>query len=502
MISEGTTDPFAPLRRDAEAFLATAGEAASRRAAGLEAPAGLAPLYERFGRLTAPTVHHEVREAWGAALAGPEKARLRALAEFTARHFLEASVVPFRDRLAAVERESVLQVEGREIPLPEAEDALRDEPDRAMRGRIEAAEVAALRATAALRAEVLARLEEGAAALGYRGVSGLARTLLGEADLDALARHARVILDETEGMYEETLAWALRRHLNVRLKEARRHDLLRLFRAPRLDPLFPARLLARSVEGTLKALRLDPTAAGRIRLDLEERPGKTRGPVVAAAEVPGRIHLVALPAAGLEAYEAFWQALGRALHQAHTDGGLPVEERRLGDASVAEAHAALLGGLVREGGWLKRILEIGQPRDALWVAHLRLLSVLRRCAALLQHELLLAGGADGQGRDEAYRYLLGRAMRAEVPAEMALVEADPFLASARALRGILGAALLADGLRERFDEDWYRNDRTGPFLRELWRQGLRPTLEAMLEELALGPLRPEPLLRRITQHLQ
>jgi hypothetical protein len=420
---------------------------------------------------------------------------------FTARHFLEASVAALRDRLASAERKAVLHVEGRAIPLPEVEDALRDEPDRAMRGRIEGAQAEALRLTAPLRAELLARLEESAAALGYPGVIALTRAL-GAADLDALARHARAILDETEEMYEETLAWALRRHQSVRLKEARRHDLLRLFRAPALDPVLPARLLLRSAEATLKALRLDLTAAGRIRLDLEERPGKTRWPVVVPVEVPDRIALVALPTAGLEAYEGFWGALGRALHQAHTDGTLPVEARRLGDASVAEAHAALLGGLVREEGWLKRVLGIAQPRDTLWVAHLRLLGLLRRCAALLQHELLLADGREGEGRAEAYRHLLGRALRAEVPAEMALVDADPFLASAHTLRGWMGAALLAESLRERFDEDWYRNDRTGPFLRELWRHGLPPTLEAALEAVGLGPVAPGPLLRRITHHLQ
>lgn len=501
MTSEGPAHPFAPVCRDAEAFLAAAAEAAHRTAAGLEPPSGLGTLYERFGRLTSPTVHRELREAWAAAPDGPERARLRALAEFTARHVLEASVAPLRERIAAAERGAVLRVEGRAIPLPEVEDAVREEPDRAMRGRIEAAAAEAVRPTAPLRAELLARLEEGAAALGYPGMIGLTRAL-GAADLDALARHARAILDETEDMYEETLAWALRRHQSVRLKEARRHDVLRLFRAPRLDPLLPARLLLRSAEATLKALRLDPTAAGRIRLDLEERPGKTRWPVVAPAEVPDRILLVALPAAGLEAYEAFWEALGRALHQAHTDGTLPVEERRLGDASVAEAHAALLAGIVREEGWLKRLLGIGQPRDALWLAHLRLLGLLRRSAALLQHELLLTEGEEGEGRAEAYRHLVGRAIRAEVPAEMALVDADPFLASAHTLRGWMGAALLADGLRERFDEDWYRNDRTGPFLRELWRHGLPPTLEAPLAAVGLGPLVPEPLLRRITQHLQ
>ena len=501
MTSEAPGDGFAPLRQDAEAFLAAMAEATYRSGAGLEPARPLAPLYERFGRLASPTLHQEVREAWVGAPEGPERARLRALAAFTARHLLEAGVAPLRDRLAAAEVAALLRIEGREIPLLDLEAALRDEPDRTIRARMAAAQAEALQATNPLRAELLARIHDGAAALGYPGVAGLCRTL-GPADLDALAKHAQEILDQTESMYEETLAWALRRHLSVRLKEARHDDLLRLFRAPWLDPLFPARLLLPAAEATLRALRLDLSAAGRIRLDLEDRPGRASRPFVAPSEVPDRIYLVARAAAGLEAYGAFWHELGHALHYAHTDGSLPVDGRRLGDEAVAELHASLLEGLIREPGWLKRFLEVGKPRDTLWVAHLRLLGLLRRSAATLLHELLLPGGRNGEARAEAYRYLLGQAMRVEVSPEMALAEADPFLASAHSLRGWMGAAVLADSLREYFDEDWYRNDRTGPFLRECWQQGLRPTLEALLQQLGLGPLTPRPLLQRITQHLQ
>ncbi len=501
MTSDIPRDAFAPLRQDAEAFLAAVAEATYRKGAGIEPARPLAPLYERFSRLGSPALHQEVREAWAAAPEGPERVRLRALAAFSARHLLEAGVAPLRDRLAAAEAAAVLRVEGREIPLPDVEEALRNEPDRTMRGRMEAAHTEVLRAVSPLRAELLARIQDGAAALGYPGVAGLCRAL-GPADLEALAGDAQAILEQTESMYEETLAWALRRHLSVRLKEARRHDLLRLFRAAGLDPLFPARLLLPAAEATLRALRLDLSAAGRIRLDLEERPGKAPRPFVALPEVPDRVYLVARAAPGLEAYETLWRALGSALHAAHTDGSLPVEGRRLGDASVAELHASLLEGLVREAGWLKRTLQVGQPRDTLWLAHLRLLGLLRRCAAALQHALLLPEGGNAEAWAEAYRHLLGRAIRAEVPPEMALVDADPFCASAHTLRGWMGAALLADGLRERFDEDWYRNDRAGPFLRELWRQGLLPPLEAVLQRIGLGPLGPGPLLRRITQYLQ
>ena len=85
MTSDSPPDAFAPLRQDAEAFLAAMAEATYQHGAGLKPVPPLAPLYKRFGRLASPALHQEVREAWAAAPEGPERARLRALAEFTAR---------------------------------------------------------------------------------------------------------------------------------------------------------------------------------------------------------------------------------------------------------------------------------------------------------------------------------------------------------------------------------------------------------------------------------
>ncbi|HYL79922.1 MAG TPA: hypothetical protein VEU07_03865, partial [Candidatus Acidoferrum sp.] len=87
------------------------------------------------------------------------------------------------------------------------------------------------------------------------------------------------------------------------------------------------------------------------------------------------------------------------------------------------------------------------------------------------------------------------------PRELSLADVDPFFYAARYLRAWIFEAQLLGLLRDRFDEEWYRNDRTGPFLLELWRQGQRHTLEEFAGLLGLGPLSLDPLLNQITTDL-
>jgi hypothetical protein len=178
--------------------------------------------------------------------------------------------------------------------------------------------------------------------------------------------------------------------------------------------------------------------------------------------------------------------LGHALHFANIDPR-PVEYRRLGDPSVTEAYAFLLDGLLRERGWLKRFVGIGQPREVLRFTAFHKLWFLRRYAAKLEYELLLHTEGPGARSREAYRDLLSDATLVAWPAELYLFDVDAFFYAARYLRAWIFEAQLRELLRERFDEEWYRNDRTGPFLLNLWRQGQRPTIEDLAADLALGP---------------
>jgi len=248
-------------------------------------------------------------------------------------------------------------------------------------------------------------------------------------------------------------------------------------------------------------MRIDPGADGRIRVDDEARPKKIPRAFVATPRIPDEVILVVRPGGGPDDYTAYLHELGHALHYAYTDRRLPVEYKRLGDPSVTEAHAFLMDGQMRERTWLKRFAGVSQSADLLRFTALHKLWYLRRYAAKLNYELFLhSEGAISRCAD-AYRDLLSEATLVEWPGELYLADVDPFFYAARYLRAWVFEAQLRDQLRQRFDVEWFRNDRTGPFLLELWREGQRRTVDELAADLGLGPLTIEPLLAQIAADL-
>jgi hypothetical protein len=312
----------------------------------------------------------------------------------------------------------------------------------------------------------------------------------------------RPLLPGTRDAYHELLAWYLRRWADVEPGRAQRHDLLRVFRAAPLDGILPADRLREAAEAPVRQMGLDPRAGGRIRVDGLARPAKIPRAFVAAPRVPEEVILVVRPGGGPDDYAAYLHELGHALHLAHTDSSLPVEYRRLGDASVGEAFAFLFDNQMREKHWLRRFAGVDRPRDVLRFTAFHKLWYLRRYAAKLEYELALHGGGALRTAEERYRELLTAATGVEWPHEMYLSDVDPFFYAARYLRAWIFEAQLRGLLRERFDEEWYRNDRTGPFLRELWRQGQRETIEELSVRVGLGPPILEPLLGQIMEDLE
>jgi hypothetical protein len=290
--------------------------------------------------------------------------------------------------------------------------------------------------------------------------------------------------------------------LNVPFRELRRHDLLHLFRATQWDDRFPLARMMFNCRVALEKMGVDTAAEGHVQLDLEDRPAKSSRAFVAALEVPERVILVTRPSGGADDYRSYLHEMGHALHYGYTDRTLSVEFRRLGDASVSETWAFLLDGLLGERGWLRRFLEFDHPEDFLRLNAFHKLFLLRRYAGKLQYELALHGGdVPAAGRADLYAERLGRAARAEFPRAMHLHDVDLHFYAARYWRAWKFEAQLREFLLERYDEEWYRNDRTGPFLIDLWRQGQRPRVEDLAAQLGLPSEGLAPLLRNLTHRL-
>lgn len=491
---------LASIRRELETFAEALSREEYASRAGLKIESQAAAIREQFASLGS---RENFQEAWAAAQSAgdpEERRRLRLLAEF-----LGTTVVEFRgrflqDRLAGAEAGQSVVADGEGFPLRSAEARIRNEAERPRRAVFERARCAAVADLNGPRQELFEATAEEIRRLGFPDTIACCQALSG---IDLRALHALVhpLLARSREAYAELAAWYLRRWAGVEPERAHRHDLARVFRAAAFDgALSPDRLRA-AAEEPLRRMGLDPLAGGRIRVDDAVRPAKIPRAFVATPKVPDEVILVVRPAGGPDDYAAYLHELGHALHFAHTDPRLPVEYRRLGDPSVTEAWAFLLDGQMRERGWLRRFAGVSQPRDLLRFTAFHKLWYLRRYAAKLEYELALHGTGSLTAAPEAYRELLTAATQVEWPRELYLADVDAFLYAARYLRAWIFEAQLRDLLRERFDEEWYRNDRTGPFLVALWRRGQRDGLEELSAELGLGPPSLEPLLRQIFEDL-
>jgi hypothetical protein len=488
------------IRDDLERFAEALSREEYLTRSGLKDESRAAAVREQFAWLASRSAFEQVRAALQEAAGTDEARRLRFLAEFLGTNRVEYQVRDASDRLMTAEAGQTIAVDGERIPLRSGEVRIKNEPDRSRRAALESARLRAIAELTGLRHEILERSREEAQRLGFAGYTALCRELSG-IDLPALRELTQPILARSLDMYRDLLAWYLRRGVGVELREARRHDLLRLFRAPEFDAALPPHALREAADAPLRRMGIDPRAGGRIRIDDAPRPKKTPRAFVATPRIPHEVILVVRPGGGPDDYAAFLHELGHALHYAYTDARLPVEYRRLGDPSVTEAFAFLLDGLLRERGWLRRFVGVARPADPLRFAAFHKLYFLRRYAAKLAYELLLYEEGGTPRCADAYRDLLAGATLVGWPRELYLADLDPFFYAARYLRAWIFEAQLRDLLRERFDEEWYRNDRAGPFLLALWREGQRHTIEGLASELGLGPLSLDPLLRQITADL-
>jgi len=427
---------------------------------------------------------------------------LQSLLEFLTRASLWAEVGDLTDRILTAEATSVVSVDEGTVALRGLEPAIADEADRARRARLERARVEAIEHLNPALHERFVRLHEAASRVGARNYAALWEARSGIA-LDDVEKLAHGLLEKTQEMYTEVLTWMLKRKLGVAATDAQGHDLARLFRAPEFDRVLPTSGVASVLERAIGTMRIDLWAGGRIRMDAEPRPTKQARAFVTSPEVPDRVIVVIRPQGGWTDYRALLHALGHALHRAHTDPSLPVERRRLGDASQTEAFAALLECLLLEPGFARRFLEIplAERQNFLRLVALDNLARLRRCAAMLIYERHLHETSPSPRMAEVYGELIARAAAATFPASLYLYETDPWLDTVRAFRGRVFGAQLREALRERFDEEWYRNDRTGGFLLDLWHRGLEPTVERLGAELELGPPDIEPLIQGVGRHL-
>jgi hypothetical protein len=497
------------LRQEGEAFMQEISREYYLAHSGQKASAELQPIYENHQAILGPDALAMVLEMFRDAASGSEERRgLRLLADWLAEAQSARVLASLDEREIAWEGAAVVRLaDGRELQYQRVAIELANSPDIRERHEIERARAAVVQGELApLRRERFQREREITEDLGLAGGYNATFELLSGIDLGALRAECDGFLRETQAMWDDVLPEFLRARLGMKPAEATRADALALFRAKEFDSVFPPASMEPSIRKQVREMGIDPAAAGRILFDTGEREGKRSRAFCAPVRVPNEVYLVMRPHGGQTDWNTFLHELGHALHFAYMRPDLPYEYRWLGDNSITEGYAMLFDHLMQDAGWLKRNTEIGPGnlRAFLRAVGFEELHFLRRYAAKLGYEVELYGaGVPWDSLPDLYTDRLTSATGFRYSPADAFVDVDPRFYSARYLRAWQLQALLTETLLDRFDADWWRNPRAGPWVcSALFGEGQRELAGEQAQRVSGKALSFAPLLRAVTRMLE
>ena len=477
------------LDHEAEAFNAAFEREQYLHYSGQKDDLVLAPIFRKHARLFSRETIQAVERA------DRNDSRQAGLREFAVGGYLENAARALTEEISTRESKDGVPWDGRDVPYRSLAVLAMNEPDPERRHEIDRLRLEATGAQNALRERRWDILHERARQLDYESYAALCEDV-GRLGLQDLAAQTERFLWRTERCYRSHLEGYVRA-LGLAPAMAERSDISYLVRAPQFDRYFAAERLIPALTETLHGLGIDPSRQANVRMDTEARPHKSPRAFCCAIRVPDQVVLVISPHGGQDDYRALFHEAGHAQHFAHVDRSLPFVHRGLGDNSVTEAYAFLLEHLVHDGAWLHHFLGVEDPAEYVALVRFHTLYMLRRYAAKLQYELELHGGEDPRSKAKRYADLLTAALGVRYTGEDYLFDVDDGFYCARYLRAWIFEAQLRRHVVAQFGSEWFLQAEAGAYLRGLWAQGQRHSVEELSRQIGFQALDMEPLTAEV-----
>lgn len=425
---------------------------------------------------------------------------LRHLLRFLTEGYLYRQTHTLRDSLIAQQRAAMLQIPTLEesVPLWQISAQMAGERKRAARELLEQATTQHIRELTPRYREFWSRLNTTAEELGYPNLLAFWEEVSG-VRMDDFLKPLEAILRETEDTYRDAMDWYLKRALGIRLSEAKRHDLLALFRFEAVDPWFPASDLIATIERWLRDWGWD--MAEHPNLHLEHHRLLSEAAWCAPVEIPDEIRLLLAPIGGMQGSARALHQAGQALLLASFPADSPLELRCFPDPSLLEGQAQVCEGLVRDPLWVEIYRHVRQPTEALRLAHVERLFLVRRYIGKCLYERALYEDTMLDRKDEAYVDAMRRACGFSYPDAYFLYDVEPGFASFWRLRGWLLGAYLRHRLSQQYTQEWFRQPESLGVLQELWYQSPFLTVETLVERVGGSTLDVAPVVADLLRAL-
>jgi len=491
---------LARLMEDVEPFECALMEEFYNNYAGLKDEMRTADIYGRYGHLFSEEAIAVVAASMEQAGENEDIRWLRFLRTFSTMGHVENAVKAFTDRVNTYETQAVVKLDGDEIPYRFVPVKLRNEPDAKKRRALFDAKIVVTEKINEILVERMATVHDLSVVLGFKNYKDLCSSLKG-IDYRALEDQMDSLVRRTEALYMSTMDGLLTERAGLSLAEAWSFDIPYAFRGQEFDELFTKELLVEKFYATLRGMGIDPERYPNIHVDLEDRPKKTPRAFCAPVKVPDDVRLVIRPTGGWRDYDAFFHEGGHAWHFGSARPDLSPEYRYLGDNSVTEAFAFLFNYLPSNPLWLKEMLGMKDPEGYVRFTLVNKLMFLRRYASKLTYELKLHSGRVTAEFQDIYRNCLQKALKFRHTEKHYLEDVDDAFYCAEYLRAWILEGQIRAALEEQFGEDWFKKEKAGTFLKELWSYGQKFTADELVKTIGYVDLDPEHIVMEIERGL-
>jgi len=420
-----------------------------------------------------------------------EERSFKLLKSFTAGNFIESRTAKIKDKTYLSNMSNSIIVDKRVIPYRSSVPEIKNEPKRSKREEIISKfnEIAINLKPFIL--EIHDIIQRSSEEIGFKSYTHLCDELEG-LKLNSLKQIAQTFLIDTEYIYRDLLRWFLLNRMELKIGNAKSQDLYYLFNNYELKANFIKTDLASLSKRFLDKMSLQ--IGENIFMDLERRTSKISESFCTPIEVPNKIILSIYPIGGVEDYESLLNELGKALSFRYSETDDYFEFKRLRENTYLEIFAQLFKNLIYQPKWLKKYLSVDVNSDFLEFLYLKHLMGIRRYCG----EILYVSSIEEENikpDSENLRELLKIAILANINEHEYLTDIQQLSHSVFSFRASLIEAGFRMYLRERFDEEWWREGRTGDLLINLWRRGGRIDSSEIANSFGKGDLDTAPLLK-------
>jgi len=328
--------------------------------------------------------------------------------------------------------------------------------------------------------------------LGFKNYSDQT-CVLNQINIAKIENHISEFLNDTEYIFKDLLRWQFKNKLDIQIGDASYEDLLFLFNSFELKDCFKQTSLIKL--STQFLCEIGMNLSDSISFDLINRATKNGQAKSYPAEIPNKIFISLYRIKTIEDYESILGELGISLFLSSINIDETFENKRLIESGTLEIFKILFQDFVFEKKWIERYLRIDIDKNFLEFLNLKKLFNLRDLCMKLKFFGMIYNFANINDSlsEISETYLNNMFVKPNeniILLNLALNDINPYVS----YRAWLIETNIKEFLRNKFDEQWWREIQAGNMLTKWWEMCSDLTPSKLEEKIGIKDLNNSKLI--------